>query len=133
MRALSSMVVEPCSACARNGYPKTGMSLATKSLRSLRASSLRHPCSSLRTLTYLLRCIRGRVILSLADVDPRWMPIGYGSTKINGYRTLCDLGKKGLSQEWDEPCSQVFGELKTKFSLPPVFKFVEFDKPLEVQ
>ena len=28
--------------------------------------------------------------------------------------------------------TKVFGELKTKFSSPPVLKFAEFDKPLEV-
>ena len=32
----------------------------------------------------------------------------------------------------DEPCHQAFGELKTKFSSPPVLKFAEFDKPFEV-
>jgi len=33
---------------------------------------------------------------------------------------------------WDEPFHQVFGELKTKLSSPPVLKFLEFDKPFEV-
>ena len=56
MGALSLMVVEPCATCERNGYPKSGMSLFTKSL----------------------------------------------------------------------------GELKTKFSSPPVLKFVELDKPFEM-
>ena len=84
MRALSLMVVRPCATCARNGYPKSGMSLATKSLRSLRARSLRRPWPSSWSLTNLLRCIWGRVTLPLADVDPRWMPIAYGSIKLNG-------------------------------------------------
>ena len=131
--------VRPCATCARNGYPKSGMSLATKSLRSLRARSLRRPWSSSWSLTNLLRCIWGRVTLPLADVDPRWRAIAYGSIKLNGCRTLSDLlkkqkkkTKKWLSQEWDEPFHQVFGELKTKFSSPPVVKFAELDKPFEV-
>ena len=70
--------------------------------------------------------------LLLADVDPRWMTIAYESIKLNGCRTLCDLCKKWLSQEWDEPFHQVFEELKTKFSSPPVVKFAELDKPFEV-
>ena len=47
-------------------------------------------------------------------------------------RTLSDLLKKWLSQEWDEPCHQAFGELKSKLSSPPVLKFVDFDKHFEV-
>ena len=31
-------------------------------------------------------------------------------------RTLVNLLKKWLSQEWDEPCHQAFGELKSRFS-----------------
>ena len=53
MGALSSMVVKPCPACARNGYPKSRMSLATKPLGSLRPSSLCCPCSSSWSLTNL--------------------------------------------------------------------------------
>ena len=59
MRALSSMVVGPCPTCGRNDYPKSGMSLVTKSLESLRASCFRRPCSSSWSLTKLLRYIRG--------------------------------------------------------------------------
>jgi hypothetical protein len=33
---------------------------------------------------------------------------------------------------WDELCHQAVGELKNKVSLPPVLKFMEFDKPFEV-
>ena len=40
--------------------------------------------------------------------------------------------KKWLSQEWDEPCHQAIGELKSKLSLPPVLKLAEFAKPFEV-
>ena len=126
------MVVESCLACARNGYPKSGMSLATKSLGSLRPSSLCRPCSSSRTLTNFLRCIRGRVTLPLMDVDVRWMAIAYDSTKLDDCPTLSDLWNKWLSQEWDELCHQVFGKLKTKFTSPLVLNFVEFDKPFEV-
>ena len=67
MRALSLMIVRPCPTCERNGYPKSGMSLVIKSLGSLRASCLCRPCSSSRSLTNLLRCIREQVTLSLAD------------------------------------------------------------------
>jgi hypothetical protein len=46
--------------------------------------------------------------------------------------TLPDLlGKKWLSQEWDELCHQAFGELKSKLFLSLVLKFTEFDKPYE--
>jgi hypothetical protein len=45
---------------------------------------------------------------------------------------LSDLLKKGLFQEWDEPCHKAFRELKSKLSSPPVLKFPEFDKPFEV-
>ena len=62
----------------------------------------------------------------------RMNAIAYESIKLNGCLTLSDFWKKWLSQEWDDPCHQVFGELKTKLSLPPVFKFLEFDKPSEV-
>jgi hypothetical protein len=51
----------------KNGYPKSEMNFVTKPLESLRASYFRHPCSSLRNLTNLLRCKRGRVIVPLAD------------------------------------------------------------------
>ena len=67
--------------------------------------------------------------LPLADVDTRWMAIAYKSIKLDDCPTLSDLWKKWLSQEWDEPCHQVFGELKNKLSLLPVLKFAEFDKP----
>jgi hypothetical protein len=60
------------------------------------------------------------------------MAIAYKSMKLDGCPTLCNLCKKRLSQEWDEPCHQVFEELKTNFSSPPVLKFAEFDKPFEV-
>ena len=60
------------------------------------------------------------------------MAIAYKSMKLDGCPTLCNLCKKRLSQEWDEPCHQVFEELKSKFSSPPVLKFAEFDKPFEV-
>ena len=70
--------------------------------------------------------------MPLANVDPRCMTIAYESIKLNDCRTLFGLGKKCLSQEWDEPCHQVFEELKSKFSSPPVLKFMEFDKPFEV-
>src|ERR1700738_5639598 len=116
MRALSSMVVKPCPAYAKNGYPKSGMSRATKPLGSLRASCLCRPCSSLRSLPNLLRCIRGRVTLPLADVDPRKRTIAYESIKLNDCRILFGSCKKWLSQEWDDVCHQVFGELKAKFS-----------------
>ena len=38
-------------------------------------------------------------------------------------RTLVNLLKKWLSQEWDEPCHQAFGELESEFSSPPMLKF----------
>ena len=60
------------------------------------------------------------------------MAIAYESINLHGCRTLSGLCKKWLSQEWDEPCYQAFGELKTKLSSPPVLKFAEFDKPFEV-
>jgi hypothetical protein len=47
-------------------------------------------------------------------------------------RPLSDLLKKGVSQEWDEPCHQVFRDLKSKLSSPLVLKFPEFDKSFEV-
>ena len=40
--------------------------------------------------------------------------------------------EKGVSQEWDEPCHQVFQEPKSKLSSPPVLNFLEFDEPFEV-
>jgi hypothetical protein len=40
--------------------------------------------------------------------------------------------KKWLSQEWDMPCHQTFGKLKSKLFSPPVLNFAEFDKPFEV-
>ena len=60
IRALRSMIVRPCLICERYDYPKSGMSLVSKSLGSLKPSSL------LRPLTKLFRCIRGWVHLSLA-------------------------------------------------------------------
>ena len=81
MRALSSMIVRPCPTYERNGYPKSRMMLVTKSLGSSRVSCLCRPCSSSRSLTNLLRCIRGQVTLPLVDVDVRWMAIAYGSMK----------------------------------------------------
>ena len=126
------MVVEPCSACARNGYPNSGINIATKSLGSFRASSLRRPCSSSWSLTNFLNCIRGQMTLSLAHVDARWMAIAYGIMKLDGCSTLSHLWKIGLSQKWDEPCDQFLGELKTNFSSPPVLKFAEYDKPFGV-
>ena len=51
------------------------------------------------------------------------------SMKLNDCPTL---SRKWLFQEWDEPCHQIFGELNTKFSSPPVLKFMGFDKPFEV-
>ena len=51
----------------KNGYSNNGMSLVIKSMGNLRASCLRRPCSSLRTLTNLFRCIWGQVTLPLAD------------------------------------------------------------------
>jgi hypothetical protein len=47
-------------------------------------------------------------------------------------RTLSELLKEWLFQEWNEPYHQAFGELKNKLSPPSVLNFVEFDKPLEV-
>ena len=47
-------------------------------------------------------------------------------------RTLVNLLKKWLSQEWDEPCHQAFGELKSKFSPQDVLKFSGFDEHFEV-
>ena len=47
-------------------------------------------------------------------------------------RTLFNLLKKWLSQEWIEPCHQAFGELKNKFSSQDVVKFPGFQKPFEV-
>ena len=60
------------------------------------------------------------------------MTIAYETIKLNGCRTLFGLCKKWLSREWDELCHQVFKEFKSKFSLPPVVRFAEFDKPFEV-
>jgi hypothetical protein len=60
------------------------------------------------------------------------MTIAYESIKLHGCRTLSGLCKKWLSQEWDEPCHQAIGELKSKLSLPPVLKLAEFAKPFEV-
>ena len=45
---------------------------------------------------------------------------------------MSDLCKKRLSQEWDEPCHQAFGELKRKFFLPHVLKFLDFHKHFKV-
>ena len=47
-------------------------------------------------------------------------------------RTILNLLKKWLSQEWDEPCHQAFGELKSKFSSQDVVKFPGFQKHFEV-
>ena len=69
---------------------------------------------------------------TIGDVDARWMASLYERIKLDGCLTLSDLWKEKVSLEWDEPCHQVFGELKTKFFLPPVLKFAEFDKPFEV-
>ena len=47
-------------------------------------------------------------------------------------RTLFNLLKKWLSQQWDETSHQAFGELKSKLFSPPMIRFAEFDKPFEV-
>ena len=47
-------------------------------------------------------------------------------------RTLSNLMRKWLSQEWDEHCHQAFGELKSKFSSQDVVKFPGFHKHFEV-
>ena len=47
-------------------------------------------------------------------------------------RILSNLLEKWLSQEWNEPCYQDFGEPKSKLSSLPVLKFVDFDKLFEV-
>ena len=83
MRAWSSMVVRPCPICWKHGYPKSGRILVTKSLGSSRASSLRKMWSSSRIFTSILRCLRRRGTLPLADVDVRWMVIAYGSMKLD--------------------------------------------------
>ena len=57
----------PCTTCKRNGYPKSGMSLVSKSLGSFRASCVCRLCLSSRSLSNLLRCIQGRVTLPLAE------------------------------------------------------------------
>ena len=79
-----------------------------------------------------MRCVWRPGTLSLADVDARWIAIAYESTKLDGYPTLSNLWKKWLSQEWNEPCHRIFGDLKSKLSSSPVLKFMEFDKPFEV-
>ena len=77
MGAWSLMVVRPCRTCEGNGYPMSGISLFIKSLESLRPSSRRRPCSSLRNLTNLLRCIRGWMTLPMAycwcKIDGHWI------------------------------------------------------------
>ena len=93
----------------KNWNPKSGMSLVTKTLRNSRARSLRKMWSSSQVFTSILRCRWRRRTLPLADVDPRWMTIAYESIKLDDCRTLSGLCKKWLSQEWDEPCHQVFG------------------------
>ena len=42
--AYESIMLDGCPTCERNGYPKSGMSLVTKSLGSLRPSCLCGPC-----------------------------------------------------------------------------------------
>ena len=59
------------------------------------------------------------------------MAIAYKSMKLDGCPPLFDLLKIWLSKEWDEPCHQIFGELKNKLSSPPMLKFAEFDKLIE--
>ena len=58
----------------------------------------------------------------MVDVNGKWMDTAYEIIKLHG----C------LSQKWDEPCHQVFGELKSKLSLSPMLNFAELDKPFEV-
>ena len=65
-------------------------------------------------------------------VDARCMAIVYESIKLDGCPTISDLLKKWLSQGWNEPCYQAFGELKSKLSSPLMLKFVEFYKPFAV-
>ena len=108
------------------------MSIVTKPLASSRESSLCKMWSSSQVLTTILRCIWRWGTLPLAHVNARWMAIAYESMKLDGCPTLCVLWKKWLSQEWNKPCHQVFGKLKTKFSSPHVLNFAEFDKPFEV-
>ena len=60
------------------------------------------------------------------------MAITYENMKLEYCPTLSDLLNKYLSQEWDEPCYQVFRELNSKLSSMPMLKFVDFDKPFEV-
>ena len=71
MGVRSSMIVRPCPTCERNGYPKSGMMFVTKSLGSLRPSSLRRLRSTSQSLTNLFRCIEGQVTLPFADVEAR--------------------------------------------------------------
>ena len=68
----------------KNGYPKSGMNFITKLLGSLRASCMGHPCSSLRNLINIFRCIWGRVILHWRSVGASWMAISFESMKLNG-------------------------------------------------
>src|ERR1700738_4845523 len=72
-----------------------------------------------------LTCIRGRVILPLADVDVRWMAIAYESMKLNDCPTLLDLWKKWLSQEWDDACHEPLGSLRPSFLRRPCSSFAE--------
>ena len=62
----------------------------------------------------------------------RCMTIVYNNIKLHGCQTLSSLYKRWLSQEWDEPCHQAFGEVKSKFSSPPMLKFAGLHKPFEV-
>src|ERR1700737_405774 len=105
------------------------MSLVTKPLGSSRASSLHKMWLSFQVFISILRWTWRQRTLPLADVDPRWITIAYESIELHGCQTLFGLCKKWLSQEWDEPCHQAIGELKSKLSLPPVLKLAEFAKP----
>ena len=51
--------------------------------------------------------------LPLVDIDARRMAIVYKNIKLDDCPTLSDLCKKYLSQECDELCHQIFGELKS--------------------
>ena len=85
MRALSLMVVKPCSASTSNDYPKIGMSLATKSLGSLRASCFRHLYFKFADFDKPFEVhTEASDVGHWQIVDARWMAIAFKCMKLDG-------------------------------------------------
>lgn len=47
-------------------------------------------------------------------------------------KNLSNLFNEKVAQDWNAPCHQSFGKLKSKLSLPPRLKFTKFYKCFEV-